>query len=124
MKGWIAGIGLLALLIGVAGRQVVFAPANAVVYANPATELYMSPPCFRDGNYTLPLPEPSEFRDPILAGLEPMTKSDAGSLGLKSDKKCDNAGGFIMEKLLITAPFLDRPLTKPRRWNEDGSWNW
>lgn len=124
MKGWIAGVCLLSLLIGFAGRQVESAPANAVVYANPVTNLYMSPPCFSDGAYTPPLPDSKEFRDPILAGLEPMTKSDAGRLGLKSDKKCDHVGGFIMERLLITAPFLDRPLTKPRRWNKDGSWNW
>lgn len=124
MKGWIAGACVLALLIGLAGRKVESAPSNAVVYANPATNFYLSPPCFNEGAYTLPLPDPQEYSDPLLAGLEPMTKADAGSLGLKSDRECDNASGFVMERMLITAPFLDRPLSKPRRWNEDGSWNW
>jgi hypothetical protein len=111
-------------LVGFGVEIASMAPSHALVFVNPSTNEYLSPPCFADGAFRQPLPRANAARDPIAAGLVPMSKRDAGRSGARQDPICTDAGGFSEDMSLLTSLILGHQLLKPKRWEPDGSWNW
>jgi hypothetical protein len=61
------------------------------------------------------------------AGLRLATVQDAYDMQYRPDPDCRERGAFVADGRSLTGTLLERlgilgPL--PRRWNDDGSWNW
>ena len=102
-----AGLGLF-LGFGIGSDRSM--PANAVLYLDHTSRVYIAPPCVTSrGN------------------LAVATAAAAYALKYRPEAKCRDEGGFVQEDRSLTGHLLEKigilgPV--PSRWNADGSWNW
>jgi hypothetical protein len=121
---WSMMIGLGAFLsLGIRGDRVV--PGYVKVIENPSTKLFVSPPCFRNGNITGEFSaESKDFAE--LVGEETLysTHQTAVRSGKRPDPACANADGFVEKNSLVFTLLGIPPLLRGSRWNDDGTWNY
>jgi hypothetical protein len=110
-----------ALIAGAAASALLFlgnfieyervAPPNAVVYINPEARTYLAPSCLGAERELLPK----------------TTKEQARATGLKPDRACVDAGGFIEPARSLSRVLLERAgilAEQPSRWDRNGQWRW
>jgi hypothetical protein len=121
---WSTLIGLMAFLsLGIRGDRVI--PDYGKVIENPSTKLFVSPPCFRNGNITGEFPR--ERNDlATLMGEETLysTHQTAVGNGKRPDPRCANVDGFVEKNSFVFTLLGIPPLLRGPRWNDDGTWNY
>jgi hypothetical protein len=85
-------------------------PDHAWILVDDVKRVYIAQPCASEGNQ-----------------LRLTTVREAYELKYKPDEDCRNSGGFVSDGRSLTGLLLQkigllRPL--PKRWNDDGTWNW
>ncbi|MBS4032014.1 MAG: hypothetical protein KGZ63_11450 [Clostridiales bacterium] len=106
---------LIFLIILSFSGTVLTSPENVIVFVNDIVEkTYIPPPYLLDNMF-------------IVDELRVMTKSEAVKIGYKPDRDAVNQSYFVQDGrsvigMLLQKTGLLKPL--PRRWNEDGTWNW
>jgi hypothetical protein len=127
---------LLAMIgLGIGTMQPM--PDNAVVLLDPLEETYIAPPCLdiseeQEAEFSRLTADVSTFEDAIgvfedMTGLRYADAARAYRLEFRPDPDCRDQGAFTSDGRSLTGLVLQHLgilREKPRRWTDDGGWNW
>ena len=87
-------------------------PGNAILLLDQEAGTYFAPPFVENEGWPL-----SRFRM--------VTSDELKNSGFSPDPKCRDKGYFMGYMAPAVVFYIGESLGKnPRRWNEDGTWNW
>ena len=112
-------------------------PDNAVVLLDPLEETYIAPPCLefsaeQEAEFSRLTRDVFTFEDSIdvfedITELRYADAARARHLKFRPDPDCRDQGAFTSDGRSVTGLVLQNLGVlpeKPRRWTDDGDWNW